>query len=220
MAVYDADVAQNAYNRFTNLDGIEDRIIYYLISPTNKTNEQLKQVHNIWKLLVYDDIDALNKPLPKYSDVIKLIDNSNNEQTDKRIFRTPHLEDAWLVQCSMLKIYVDSIIPQNRLLSVVNIGIDIVTHTKIINVRVPDNDDSTIIDEVDGIQVKIETKSRISVLTRAVLSLLNGQDIAGVGQMQFTSELSRYNQARYSIWNNRAYEGIKLCIGCQMSGVS
>ena len=61
------------YNRFTQLDGIEDRIIYYLLSPTNKSPEELRWVHTIWKLLMYNDIDALNKPLPKYSDVIKLI---------------------------------------------------------------------------------------------------------------------------------------------------
>ena len=53
--------------------GLEDRIIYYLLSPTNKSPEELRWVHTIWKLLMYNDIDALNKPLPKYSDVIKLI---------------------------------------------------------------------------------------------------------------------------------------------------
>lgn len=216
---YDNDAALNAYNRFVNLDSIEDRIIYYLISPIGKDEQQLKDVHTIWRLLKYDDIDALNKPLPSYGDIVKLIDNDNGGQTDKRIFRTPHLEDAWLVQCSMLKIYVDSIIPQNRMLSVVNVGIDVLTHNKIINVKVPDDDDSTLIGEYDGIQIKVETKSRITMLTKAVLSLLNGADVAGVGLMQFTSELSRYNQARYSLWNNRMYEGQKICVGCQMSGV-
>ena len=62
-----------AYNRFRNLESIEDRIIYYLLSPTNKSPEELRWVHTIWKLLMYNDIDALNKPLPKYSDVIKII---------------------------------------------------------------------------------------------------------------------------------------------------
>jgi hypothetical protein len=59
------------------LDSIEDRIIYYLLSPVNKTPTELEQVHNIWRLLYYNDIDALSKPLPKYSDVIKLIYNDN-----------------------------------------------------------------------------------------------------------------------------------------------
>ena len=44
-----------AYNRFRNLESIEDRIIYYLLSPTNKSPEELRWVHTIWKLLMYND---------------------------------------------------------------------------------------------------------------------------------------------------------------------
>jgi hypothetical protein len=32
----DSSMSGMAYNRFDNLDSIEDRIIYYLLSPTNK----------------------------------------------------------------------------------------------------------------------------------------------------------------------------------------
>ena len=74
----DSSMSGMAYNRFDNLDSIEDRIIYYLLSPTNKTPKELEQVHNIWRLLYYNDIDALSKPLPKYSDIIKLIYNDND----------------------------------------------------------------------------------------------------------------------------------------------
>ena len=104
-----------AYNRFRNLESIEDRIIYYLLSPMNKSPEELRWVHTIWKLLMYNDIDALNKPLPKYSDVIKLIQNDNISQSDKRIFRSPYLEEGWEEQCYMLKIYVDTIITKNHI---------------------------------------------------------------------------------------------------------
>ena len=69
----DTSESGKAYNRFRNLESVEDRVIYYLLSPTNKKPEELKWVHTIWKLLMYNDIDALNKPLPKYSDVVKLI---------------------------------------------------------------------------------------------------------------------------------------------------
>ena len=141
-----------AYNRFRNLESIEDRIIYYLLSPTNKSPEELRWVHTIWKLLMYNDIDALNKPLPKYSDVIKLIQNDNISQADKRIFRSPHLEEGWEEQCSMLKIYVDTIIPKNHIWSIVNIGIDVLCHDKIINVKAEEGYEGSLIDEVDGIK--------------------------------------------------------------------
>lgn len=45
---------------------------------------------------MYNDLEALNKPTPKYQDVVKLIANDNISQTDKRIFRDLHLEDGWI----------------------------------------------------------------------------------------------------------------------------
>ena len=136
------------YNRLQNLDGIEDRIIYYLLSPNNKTDLELEQVHNIWRILYYNDIDALKKPLPTYSQVTKLIYNDNGSQNDFRIFRSPRLEDGWTEECSMIKIYIDSIIPQNHLRALVNVGIDVVVNTKIINLSVPQDSIDVYIDEI------------------------------------------------------------------------
>lgn len=214
-------ITDNAYNRFPNLDSIEDRVIYYLISEKGKTPDQLKKVHNIWQILSHDSINALNEPLLTQSDISKLVDedNTGNDRINKRIFKTPFLDDAWTVQCSMLKIYIDSVIPVNNKLSIVNVGIDIITHNKLTNVYVADDDDSTVIDIVDGTPITVQSKSRVDVLLQSILYLLNGADIAGVGKMQFNYELSRYNQARYSIWNNRNYGGFKMCIGCQIGGL-
>lgn len=216
----DMTFAPNAFNRFVNLDGVEDRIIYYLLSPNNKTEEELEQTHIIWKLLCYDTADALNRPVPKYSDVVKLICNDDITQSDKRIFRSPHMDDAWTVQSTLLKVYVDTILPVDRYKAVVNIGVDIICHNKIINLEVEEDDPAYRIDEVDGVEIKINTKSRITVLTRAVLSLLNGAAIQGVGNLEFAQTMSRYQQAQYDIWNNRNFEGIKVVLGCWMSGVS
>ena len=57
----DTSASGMAYNRFTNLDGIEDRIIYYLINKTNKTELEKKAVDTIWRILLYDDVDALKE---------------------------------------------------------------------------------------------------------------------------------------------------------------
>ena len=207
------------YNRFSNLDGSEDRIIYWLLSPNNKTPEELKATHTIWRLLMYNDINAMNKPLPKYSDVVKLICNDEITQTNKRIFRSPHMEEAFTEQCSLIKIYIDSIIPQNEYIAQTNYGVEVICHNKIINVKVAEEDQS-VIDIVDGIEVKVETKSRVTMLAQAVLSLLNGADIAGVGRLQFNAGNFRYNQAQYGIWNNRNFEGMKIVIGALQSGLS
>ena len=213
------DYINVAFNLFTNLESIEDRIIYYLLSPNNKKPQELEQTHIIWKLLMYNDLEALNKPTPKYQDVVKLIANDNISQTDKRIFRDLHLEDGWIEQCSLLKIYIDQVIPQNRAMANVLVGIDIITHNKITNVRVPQDDKTTWIDEVDGMPVRIETKNRTSVLMKAVLSLLNGAEVAGVGQLVFDPKLSRFIKAESGLWNNRNFGGVKIVMGTLMSGV-
>lgn len=213
-----------AYNRFDNLDSIEDRIIYYLLSPINKKGPQLEAVHNIWRILYYNDIDALiddeEHPLPLYEDIVKLIYNNNGSQNGCRIFRSPRLEDAFVEQCSMIKVYIDSIIPDNHLRAVVNVGIDVVVNSKIINVSVPDEQINVRIDEINGIPLQVQTKSRVSVLVKSILMLLNGADVAGVGRMLFSRQQSIFNQGQYGLWNNRSFEGMKLVIGVSMSGVS
>ena len=209
------------YNRFVNLDSIEDRIIYYLISPYNKTEEELEWVHNIWRILYYNDVDALSKPLPKYSDITKLIYNDQGEQSGYRIFRSPRLEDGWVEECSMIKIYIDNITPIDHIRSVIDVGIDVVVNTKIINLKIPeDQQTDTWIGEVDGVPIKVQTKSRVSVLVKSILALLNGAEVAGVGKMVFSRQLSNRNQSQYGLWNQKAFEGMKTVFGVIMSGVN
>jgi hypothetical protein len=132
---YDDDVE---YNRYENLDGIEDKIIYYLLSEQNKNEWQLKAVHNIWRLLYYNDAECLlddsKHPLPKFSDIAKMIDNNSLEQSDKRIFRAPFVEDSFTEECTQIRLYVDGISPINHLLGIVSIGVEVIIHNKISNV--------------------------------------------------------------------------------------
>lgn len=210
-----------AFNRFPNLDSIEDRIIYYLISPNKKNKDEIKYTKDIWKLIYYSDANALNLPEPNYRDIVKLISKPNQPQTESRIFRSPHFEDAWGEQCSLIKTYIDSIVPNNALYSTVNIGVDVIVHNKIIDINVSENDSSSIIDIVDGIEYKISTISRVSALTKAILYLLNGADVAGVGKLQFNNDgISNYSQVQYGIWNNRNFEGNKIIIGVGNGGVA
>lgn len=218
--MFDNTNAPIVRNRLATLNGIEDRIIYYLLSPNNKTEEELKATHTIWKLLMYNTGDALNKKLPTYKKVTSLIANDDITQADKRIFRSPHFEDAFLTEATLLKVYIDSIIPSDPYKAVVNVGIDIITHNKCINIAADEEDKGPPIDIVDGVEYYVGTKSRISVLTQAIISLLNGANIQGVGLMEFSGQMNRFQQAQYGIWNNRNFEGIKVVMGCWMSGVS
>lgn len=282
--------APAVYNRFPNLESADERIIYYILSPNNKTPEALKATYKIWKLLYYDDIDALNKELPSYKDVIKLICNNNITQTNFKIFRSPHFSSAWTQQNMILKVYVDQILPTDRYKAVVNYGIDVICNSQIINVRsemfkwkreltdkdkeyiekkkIPNlkddegwflfapaligedgnfmfdegedednvhihpiaapidyveyerNDEGAVNEEVHMEPIYPEMQSRVATMTQAILCVLNGANIQSVGMLEFSLEMSRFNQAHYSIWNNRNFEGIKLVMGSYMGGVS
>lgn len=230
----DDSFAPSKYNRFDHLDEIEDRVIYYLISMSQKKTEaEKKQTEIIWKLLCYgDDYDALNMELPSYQQVRSLISDDSDVETqnEKRIFRSPHFDDAWASRGALIKIYIDSIIPKDRYKAVVNIGIDVIVHNKSINIAADDEQKTHPVDviyEYDNEgnvigenKVTIQTKSRVTTLVKAILSLLNGASIQGVGQIEFSTDMSRFQQAQYGVWNNRNYEGIKLVMGCWMSGVS
>ena len=208
------------YNRFIHLDELEDRIIYYLISPNKKTQAELEQTHIIWKLLYYNDCDALNKELPTYQQIVSLISNGDGSQTDKRIFRSPHFEDAWTAENTILKVYIDRIIPADRYKAVVNVGIDVITHNKCVDINAPDEENSYPVDNVNGVDVRITMKSRITTLVKAILFLLNGAQVQGIGTIEFTQTMSRFQYGQHGVWNNRNFEGIKLTMGCLMSGVS
>ena len=85
-------------------------------------------------------------------------------------------------------------------------------HDKIINVKAEEGYEGSLIDEVDGIKIKVETMSRVTLLSKAVLYLLNGAEVQGLGQLQFNAERSRYNLAQYGLWNKRNFEGMKIVI--------
>ena len=75
-------------------------------------------------------------------------------------------------------------------MSTIDINIDCITHTKLVN--------------IDG------CKSRVEVMVEEVLKTLNGQEINGVGKLFFDARESMYNAARSSIFNNRYFWGYQI----------
>lgn len=158
-------------------------------------------------------------------DILIFNDCDYDNQSDKRIFRSPRLDDVFNAQCSMLKIYIDTLIPTNHCLAIANVGIDIVVNTKIINVQTSEQTPNGYIYVVDkGTEnehiVKVHTKSRVTVLLQSVLAILNGAEVQGVGKLVFSRQQSIYNKAQYGLWNHRDFEGIKIVMGVSMSGVN
>jgi len=206
-------VAKQKFNRFTNLDSIEERIINYLIKSDSI------YANRIWKLLKYADSKALLNDNLRKKQKAELVDNDSETQTKKRVFRYPFIEDAFTEQCSILRVYIDSIIPIDHLKSIVNVGMDLITHNKINNVYNDSGDEIEAPENYNPTENEIVIKSRKSVFLKNILAEFNGVDIEGVGQLQFNRDLSSFSQAKLGLFNNRDYTGYKVIFSCLQSGV-
>lgn len=202
------------FNRFVNLDSIEERIINYLMNSKDVDAERL------WKLLRYNDINALSRDNLTREEKSKLIYRGEESQSDdKRVFMQSYLEDKFVVQCSLMKIYVDSVVPTNHLLSIVNVGIDLMSHNKTQIVISDSFDELENPDTYRPIEENVIYKNRNTLMLKCLLSVLNGATVEGVGQLQFNQQLSVFSQSRSGIFDNRQYNGSKNIISVNMSGV-
>lgn len=212
------------YNRFDNLDGAEDKIIYYLISEKNKTPEQLKYVHTLWRLIYYDDIRALindkNHPLPTYKQIEKLICNDETLQSPYRIFRMPYIVETEEEESSILRVFVDRIMPTNHLIAQVNFGVDILVHSRLTNILNPITDDNDEVINVNELKPLVQYKNRATTMLKCVIALLNGAYISGIGNLLFSREPNRFVESKMGLMNNRTVYGYRTIFTCQMSGVS
>src|SRR5574344_2046683 len=95
----------NDFNRFQNLEGLEAKIVDHLV------NSHTKHAEIFWKILKYNDLYALSQPAVSIAERWKLVCNDNGDQTNKRLFFKPFIDDAWQEQCSSVYIYVETINP-------------------------------------------------------------------------------------------------------------
>lgn len=76
----------NDFNRFQNLDGIEAKIVEHLV------NSESKHAQTIWKLLKYNDLNALSKPNLTKKEREALICFDNGYGNTKRVFFQPFVD--------------------------------------------------------------------------------------------------------------------------------
>lgn len=205
------------FNRYTNLDGVEWRVISALVHSDSK------HANNIWKMLAYNEEDCLFKDNLSTKERLALVYRDNGLSTSKKVFLTPYVDDAWNEQASRLDVFVERIIPTNHEIGQVNVGIEILVHNKITNIygdaeeENPQSNPSELSEEGE---VLIPTKSRATTLLKSVIAELNGQMIAGVGQLQLNASMNPYCGVKQYVWNNRAYLGYAVTMCTLMSGVS
>lgn len=207
----------NDFNRYTNLDNVEWRIIKHLMDSDSK------HAKNLWKMLAYNEEDCLFKPDLTAGQKAALIYRDNGLSTDKKVFMTPYIDDAWDIQTSRLDVFVDRIFPTNHIQSQVNICVEVLVHNKITNIYGdaeegnPTSNPSELSEEGD---ILIPSKSRATTMLKSVLAELNGSFVAGVGDLQLNSKMNAYSGVQKYVWNNHAYFGYAITFCTLMSGVS
>lgn len=130
------------FNRYTNLDNIEGRILEALVC--SKTAHAMR----LWNILGNDSMDCLNQ------ENMALVQNPNDEEgwkkefqrrrnmvytgvgesSTKKVFFSPFIDDAWDTESSRLDIFVDDVIPTNHITSTVLVGVELIVHNKIVNI--------------------------------------------------------------------------------------
>jgi len=201
---YNNNNQYNDFNRFSNLDGIEYKMVYELLHSKSKYAE------NIWKLLYYTTPDALMQDNLTYEQKSALICGENNtgETLNKRVFITPYIDDAWTEQTAHIHIYVDALHSPNHIVSNVHVSIETIVHAKVGTILsdVNEADANPNDSDINGEPVVLR-KNRATVLLKNVLALFNGMNLDGIGQLQFNQSIDPYCVSTQYLWNSRVYYG-------------
>ena len=170
------------YNSMSALPYIPYRILTYLAK-----NDEI-----IWKLLKYNDYDALSKPDLSFREKLDLIWKTGPQES-KGIFMTNLVEDAIAESKCILKIY------------------DYYIHAKELNY-------GTVVYAFDclyGGQMSLVKYNKIPVsrgdlFINRILTVLNGAYVGGVGKLIFLDDMSRYDLGRSTIGNSKTFTGVQL----------
>jgi L-rhamnose mutarotase len=149
------DIVQDQYNKLTELPTASYNILSHLID----NNE------NVFKLLKYDDPDALNKSDLTKIEKGELIYRGYGNMPDFKIFLNDILDDSFLVSTSVLRIYPIAVVPVNHIVSSISMAFDVYCHAK--------NDTLN------------NYTTRIDNIIHEIVKTLNGADIKNFGRLYF-----------------------------------
>lgn len=178
-------------NAYSKLKGYK-MFTYYIIEYLMNNNE------NIWKLLKYQDSNALEQPNLTFAEKGALIYNGEEKAELYNVFRDAFTDDAFESRTTQIRMYPyvnDSV---NRMASIQDFIICPLAHVKINHL----NDYTT----------------RLDTMVEEIISTLNGAYIENLGTMYYDGKQRRTNSIRFtqSIGNNRNFEGVYIIMSCNL----
>lgn len=181
--------AQN--NKFTTMPYIPYKIIMALLENDN-----------FCKLIYYNTIDALTCPNLSMKEKKNLIWTGQDNMDDYNIFMTNVQPNEETINRTILKVYRYNTSPSNNVRAVVSYAFELLYGTKMPLVN------------YNGV-----TCNRGDVIEMEIMKTLNGEDVAGVGFMQYDNRLSALCNSRVGVGNNYTFTGLMIVMATQVSDV-
>lgn len=170
------------YNSLSRLPTVPYNILTYLAQ-----NDEI-----IWKLLKYNDYEALSKPDLTFEEKLELIWR-DGPQEEYGVFLTNLIEDAIAESKCILKCYQYYIHASALYNSTVVYAFDFLYGGKMALVN------------YNGIPV-----SRGDLFINRLLTVINGVEVGGIGKLTFFDDMSRYDLARSIIGNSKTFTGVQI----------
>ena len=139
----------------------------------------------IWKLLKYTDADAYDKENLTLEEKSKLIYSGQSDASKYCVFFDYMMDDAEYEMNTLLRIYPAEVYPNTRVHGLCSINLEVFCHAKTNHLS--------------------NYTTRVDTIIQALLKVLNGADIGGIGVMFFDNQGSRYDKIQ--IIGQKPYKG-------------
>lgn len=184
------------FNKFSNIPFIPYNIVLSLA-----TNES-ESANNIFKLLKYPSYDALLKPDLGFKEKVDMIWRNQDRMEDYRIFLTNIENNAISNSQTFLKCYRLDMYPKNHIVSEVCYEFDLLFAVK-----------------TSMVEHKNLPCNRADVFESELMNVLNGEEVGGVGKLQYNAQLSRLCRSRAGLGNNSTFTGVSIVMAMLTSDV-
>lgn len=190
--------SDSAFNDFSELPSVPYRIVRALLEDDSEEAEMF------WKLLVYSQPDALEKPNLTEDEKADYVWSNETLENDFHVFFKPLVGSALdtAEAQTQMRVYRSTGNPINRMRAVENFEIIFTTNEKESMVR------------NKGIPME-----RTDLLENLFLSLMNGRDLGvGIGTLIYDDELSRSCGSNLGINNSKNFYGRALVMALTFMG--
>lgn len=178
-------------NKFLSMPFIPFKIVMALLENDN-----------FCKLIYYNTIDALDRPDLTIAQKRAMIWDGQDDMEHYNIFLTNVQPNEETENRTVIKVYRYVTDPINRNIATVAYAFDILFGSKIPLVR------------YNGI-----TCNRGDVIEMEIMRTLNGEDVAGVGYLQYDNDLTTLCRSRVGIGNNYTFTGLSIIMATQIADI-